>query len=339
MSLDPFEQGKQQVPEITQIADELGGFFDTVTENVVRTIGSELPFDDRETIAAIDITYEQIWIRPWEDRNAGVPNPRFPDVCSGYKKSEAPDTQTRVSDIKYGFKYATLSIVGQHAPIVLAIEPVKERSAWESEEALSYSKADIVERLLEKAQRFVDIDTVLCDREFYSYEVFNTIAAADTTYIIPKKTYEKDYQAMEQIEEHPEADAAVEHEVVSGDGERSHETDFAYLPSTEVDGQYAVFATNQHIEPAEIQSIERTYYRRWDIENGYKTIKSFLPRIPSMDYRVRFGQFVFATMLYNLWRLTDLLLKQQLGKRVREEPVVTARTFARVVGEFPREVD
>jgi IS4 transposase len=141
---------------------------------------------------------------------------------------------------------------------------------------------------------------------------------------------------LKQIEEHPDADAAVEHDAVSGDGEWSHEVDLTYVPSTEEEGQYRVFVTNQHVEPGEMHRITKLYDRRWDIEIEYKTIKSFLPRTSSMDYQVRFGLFVFATMLYNLWRLTDLLVKRSLGKRVREATVVTARTLVRGVSDFLR---
>ena len=54
------------------------------------------------------------------------------------------------------------------------------------------------------------------------------------------------------------------------------------------------------------QVVLSAYSRRWQIENGYKSIKNdFLAKTSSNDYRVRLFYFVFAVLLYNIWRLTD----------------------------------
>jgi len=55
----------------------------------------------------------------------------------------------------------------------------------------------------------------------------------------------------------------------------------------------------------------------WDIENTYKTVKQFLPKTSSTDYRVRFLGFTLSAILYNLWRLTDYLIKVGLGREIR----------------------
>jgi IS4 transposase len=47
--------------------------------------------------------------------------------------------------------------------------------------------------------------------------------------------------------------------------------------------------------------------------------------------------FVFAALLYNLWRLTDYLVKLGIDRAIRSPPVVTARTFVRAVGHSLRE--
>ncbi|MFB6229372.1 MAG: hypothetical protein ABEH88_12615, partial [Halobacteriales archaeon] len=47
--------------------------------------------------------------------------------------------------------------------------------------------------------------------------------------------------------------------------------------------------------------------------------------------------FVFATLLYNLWRLTDFLVKVGLEREIRSPPALTARTFVRGVGRSLRE--
>jgi IS4 transposase len=49
--------------------------------------------------------------------------------------------------------------------------------------------------------------------------------------------------------------------------------------------------------------------------------------------------FRFTAVLYNLWRLTDVLVKAGLGREIRTPPVGTAKTFVRAVGRLLRDVD
>ena len=66
-------------------------------------------------------------------------------------------------------------------------------------------------------------------------------------------------------------------------------------------------------------------------------MKAFLPKTSSKDYRVRLFSFTFAALLYNLWRLTDFLVKVGMEREIRSPPVVTARTNVLAVGRSLRE--
>ena len=326
--------GDDEMPTVDLIRDEVMKAFDGATENVLSSLRGQDLFDqNRRTVAAIDITYEQIHVWPWEDKAEGIPNPDFPVMASGYKKD---------NEYKRGYKYATITLVGDHAPIILGIEPVKENSKWEPDDAPSYSKAELVERLLDKAQRFVDLDEVLLDRGFYSNAVYAAIHDRGITYTSPVPKYQDDYSIIEDIEEHPTAEAAVNHDVPFGyGGEVHHTAEFLYVPteSDDADGKYAVFVTNRNrVEPEEIEQVCNRYRRRWDIENQYKSIKSFLPKTSSMDYRIRFVKFALAALIYNLWRLTDYLIKAAIDRDVRSPPVITAKTFVRALGDFLRDI-
>ena len=323
-----------RMPDIDRIRGALMDAFDSSVGNVIKTIRGDDPFDDRKVTAAIDITHEQFHVWPWQDKDAGIPKPDYPRMVSGYKKG---------GEYKRGYKYATITLVGDLAPIPLAIEPVKENSNWEEDDAPSYSKAALVERLLDKALQFVDIDEVMFDRGFYSNDVYAAVADRGLTYLSPVPKYEDDYETIADIESHSEANAAVKHDVPFGrDGEVHHTAEFLYVPSSsdDADGKYAVFVTNRdRVEPDEIEAVCNRYSRRWDIENQYKSIKKFLPRTSSTDYRVRLCNFVLATLFYVLWRLTDYLIKRGKGVRIRSPPEVTAKTFIRALGEFLRTVD
>jgi len=308
--------------------------FDTATENILQTIRHENPFDDQHVVAAIDFTHVPYHVWPWIDKDEQTPKADYPPMVSGYKND---------GELKHGYVFATITIVGNNVPVILGIEPVNEHSKWEPADAPRDSKAEVVARLLDRAQQYVDLDEVLLDRGFYSDDVYAEIHDQGLLYTTPVPKYEDDYEAIKQIERMEDADAAVKHDVpLAVDEEVHHTAEFLYVPATadDADGNYAVFVTNRdYVEPEEIRHVTNSYSRRWVIENQYKSLKAFLPKTSSKDYRVRLFSFMFAALLYNLWRLTDFLVKAGLGRDIRSPPVVTAKTFVRAVGRFLREVD
>jgi hypothetical protein len=313
--------------------EELMNAFETATKNILTTIRHEDPFDDRHVVAAVDFTHVPYHVWPWIDKDEQIPKAEYPPMVSGYKDD---------GEIKHGYTFATITIVGNDVPIILGIEPVKERSGWEPEDAPADSKGEVVDALLATAQQYVDLDEVLLDRGFYSNEVYARIHERGLVYTTPVPKYEDDYEAIKNIQSRNGVDAAVKHEVpFAVDGERHHTAEFLYVPVTDEDaeGNYAVFVTNRdHVSPDEIEHVTNSYSRRWDIENQYKSVKAFLPKTSSTDYRVRLFSFVFASLLYNLWRLTDYLVKVGTDRPIRSPPVVTARTFVRAVGRSLRAV-
>jgi hypothetical protein len=306
--------------------------FDAATENILTTIRHEDPFDDRHVVAAVDFTHVPYHVWPWIDKDEQIPKAEYPPMVSGYKDN---------GEVKYGYTFATITIVGNDVPIILGIEPVKERSEWEPEAAPADTKAEVVDVLLGPGQQYVDLDEVLMDRGFYSTEVYAAIHDRELVYTTPVPKYEADYEAIAKIESKDGVDAAVKHEVPFAiDGELHHTAEFLYVPATadDADGDYAVFVTNRdHVAPEEITKVTNSYSRRWDIENQYKSVKAFLPKTSSKGYRVRLFSFTFAALLYNLWRLTDYLVKLGADLAIRSPPVVTARTFVRAVGRSLRE--
>jgi hypothetical protein len=159
-----------KMPKIDAIRDELMESFDAGIKNIITSIQGAGPFSDRKKTAAIDITHEQVRMYPWENKIKGIPKPDYPRMVSGYKKN---------GEYKRGYKFATITLAGELAPIILGVEPVKENSKWEEDNAPSYSKAEMVDRLLSKAERFVDLDEVYLDRGFHSKGVYTVIDDRD----------------------------------------------------------------------------------------------------------------------------------------------------------------
>jgi len=185
-------------------------------------------------------------------------------MASGYKKDD---------EYKRGFKYATITLVGDMAPIILGVEPVKENSNWEGDNAPSYSKASLVSRLLDSAQQYVDLDAVMFDRGFYSKEVYAAVEDRGLTYLSPVPKYTDELESIEDIKTTDGVDAGVKHDVPMGvDGEVHHTAEFIYAPvdDDDADGNYGVYVTNRdHVAPDEINAVVNQYSRRWDIENQY----------------------------------------------------------------------
>jgi len=334
VSISLQDQQIEDIIAFTEVFREyLMESFDTATENILETIRYEDPFDDRHVVAAVDFTHVPYHVWPWVDKDEQIPKATYPPMVSGYVDD---------GELKHGYTFATITIVGNDVPIILAIDGVREHSEWEPAAAPADSKADVVGRLLSRAQQYVDLDELLLDREFYTKEVRAAIDGRGLLYTMPVPKYEPDYQAIKQIKSKDGVDAGVKHDVPVGiDGDVDHTSEYLYVPATsdDADGEYAVFVTNRdHVAPDEIAHVTNSYSRRWDIENQYKSVQSYLPKTSSRDYRVRLFNFTFAALLYNLWRLTDFLVKVDMDREIRSPPVVTARTFVRAVGQSLREV-
>jgi len=334
VSVSLQDQQIEDIVAFTEVFREyLMNTFDTATENILQTIRYEDPFDDRHVVAAVDFTHIPYHVWPWIDKDEQIPKSTYPPMVSGYVDD---------GELKHGYTFATITIVGNDVPIILGIEGVKEHSDWEPADAPADSKADVVERLLSRAQQYVDLDEVLLDRGFYTRNVRAEINNRGLVYTMPVPKYEPDYEAIEKIESKDRVDAAVNHDVPVGiDGDIDHTAEYLYVPATsdDADGEYAVFVTNRdHVAPDEIAHVTNSYSRRWDIESQYKSVKAYLPKTSSTDYRVRLFNFTFAALLYNLWRLTDFLVKVGMEREIRSPPVVTARTFVRAVGQSLRAV-
>jgi hypothetical protein len=214
------------------------------------------------------------------------------------------------------FKFATLSIVGQNVPLVLAVEPVLESSPWDQNPPNQIHR--IVRRLVQRAKELVPIETVLCDSEFDSKAVYQTLSNLNVNYLIPKRVHATEKRVINTMEAEGR-EVAVEPASVHLDA-GSHPMRFLYIPSTKSDGT-AVFATNVRVSADGAEAVCRRYSSRWQIKNEYKSIKNdFLAKTSSRDYRVRLFYFVFAVLLHNIWRLTDFLLKAGVGGEMDYAP-------------------
>jgi len=234
--------------------EELVEGFNETTDRLLSVIASEVSFR-RPVTAAIDIT-----IVPYYGDVEEMP------MVSGTKDGEGR-----------AFKFATLSIIGRNIPLILAVEPVRENSAWDENPPNQIHR--VVRRLVKRAKEHVPIETVLCDREFDSMRVFQTLSNLGVNYLIPKRITSSEREVIERMDEDNQ-EVAVESASVHVEA-GSHPMRFLYVPSTSGEGT-TVFATNLRVGPDEAETFCRRYSRRWQIENEYKSIKGdFLAKTSS----------------------------------------------------------
>jgi putative transposase len=105
------------------------------------------------------------------------------------------------------------------------------------------------------------------------------------------------------------------------------ETNHPYVTARDADGQQMDGKAFVHM----IERLVRWYRYRWGIENGFKKQKHFMVRTTSTERDYRFFNFAFACVLYNVWRLVDLLVKLAIdGGNKSYAPRVDANQFLTV---------
>ena len=322
-------------PSWRRCADTLQDSFDESIAGLLEVL-QRTDLLTEPVVAAIDITEVPFYVSPWKANSEIEPDDPRIEVGNGKQKVPKADYPEMVSGCKeastYGYKYATLTIIGRDAPIVLAVEPIRENSTWEGDDGETTPLDAAVDRLMDRATDHLDIHLVMADRGFDGHRVPDVLDSYDVDYLLPKKKYAKDWEAIENIREHPTADIAVEPDVdlyPAPDYEYSHTTNIMYVPprnedfvameDEEGERSFAVFVTNRDdVTPDDAMGLTARYSSRWDIENEYRSIKRFLPSIASKDYRMRCFSFVWATLLYNVWRLVDAQLQVLVGEAYDE---------------------
>lgn len=138
--------------------------------------------------------------------------------------------------------------------------------------------------------------------------------------LLPKIERSDEIECIERMEREGE-EVAVERgkiEVEQG----SHECRVLYVPGR--DGETQLFITNEHVAPENAEAWVKHYAYRWWIENEYRSIKQeFLANTCSKDHELRIYYFVFGILMYNVWRLTVVLLKASVFEELTDyTPVI-----------------
>lgn len=343
LTFDEFVTGSQE-PEWKRIRDEVLEPFHAGVENILNEL-TDNDYDNpgfREPVhAAIDITAWNFWASPFMSEKKACQTDKTPIkvTIDGKEKLLDPDHPDLVSGLKdsdkRGYKFATITIIAENTPIVLGVEPVRDQRRWEEEmgwDVERTSRADIVDSLLEQASRHVDISKVFLDRGFSSLETRDVIDRREHLYVLGKPARAQvDKDHIDEIQEHEVYDSRIVHGSQTFDG-REHDITYIYTPSKKDEDKYAVFTINEHVDHHRAEALLGQYSQRMEIENEYKTIKKhFLPTSASKDYRIRFLYFVIGTLLYNVWRMANFILRDAVDVDLGEHPPILAGELIELV--------
>ncbi|WP_277541163.1 transposase [Haloarcula laminariae] len=343
LTFDEFVTGTQ-VPAWKRIRDEVLEPFHAGVENILDELTDEA-YDDagftEPVHAAIDITAWNFYASPYMSEREARKSDREPIrvTINGEEKLLDPEHPDLVSGLKdsdeRGYKLATITIIAENTPIVLGVEPVRDKRKWEREmgwDVERTSRADIVESLLEQAARHVDIHKVFLDRGFSSRETRDVIDRRGLLYVLGKPARATvDKENIEEIKDSDVYDSRIGHGTHEYDG-REHNITYIYTPSKKDGDKYAVFTVNGHIDHHRAEALLGQYGQRMEIENEYKTIKKhFLPTTASKDFRIRFLYFVVGTLLYNVWRMANFILRDAVDTDLGEHPPILAGELIELV--------
>ena len=196
-------------------------------------------------------------------------------------------------------RFATAGIVEDGKRFTLKVLPVTPLSC----------KEKIVKDLINFVQKLVSIRVLLLDRGFYCNEVVQEIKKMKHCFVIPAKKYDKVKQLMKTAYK----DGPQQYEMSKG------ATYILVVVKDENTKKLLTYATNLDvIQPSVIHEL---YTHRFGIETQYRLKNQFLGRTCSKQYGMRYGFFILAVALYNIWVLLNIFERGRQGLEPGKIPI------------------
>jgi hypothetical protein len=193
-----------------------------------------------------------------------------------------------------------------------------------------------VKRLLDIANKFVDIDRVYADREFGAADVIAQLERRNLKYVIPVSENKRIKRKIDDFDEIKEGedeehdtplyvfqDYVIYSKVRYGTSNTRVPTNLIILPPDDEDKTRGdspqAFYTNLDVSDEIALDRRRSrkavekYRDRAAIETAYASIKDCAGYTTSNVFEVRWFHFAFATIVYDLWLLVDFLMQDRIG--------------------------
>jgi len=239
------------------------------------------------------------------------PNERMAEVVHGMPKSHPSP---------FALKYGTVTTTREQSlPIILGLYRLTAKSDWGGE---TTHKHEIVEGLLDQAERYGNPEFLVADRAFDGYQVLAETINRDVEILTPlrKNKYQK-YHCTYMA--HKDIDVDVPTYILERTADEK-DWDFEpsvvkelYLPSTRENTRTAVFrTTNPWVAEDTAEEFVKQYSYRWQIESQYQVVRQeFWPDIRTHRYATRLFYFAFGCVMQNAWRVADYWTQMEMYGR------------------------
>ena len=243
---------------------------------IVKAVRQKL--NHRQYTLAIDAHYEPFY---------GVPNGFW---LYGYKPTKG---------CTGSFRYMTISIVIGEERFTLMALPTH----------IGQNQAELVDKLVKTAQKFISVKLVLLDRGFYSGEIIEALRLCDVKYIVFAPQTEINKGFLEEVE--PFSHKYFTHVLPlkknrSNVGERVKLLvikDFIDMTNWKIYDW--IFVTN--LSNLAALSYVKLYKKRWGIETTYRMFGDIKIKTTSKNYFIRFFLFLVRIVIYNMWKFYNII--------------------------------
>ncbi|MCX6817662.1 MAG: transposase [Candidatus Aenigmarchaeota archaeon] len=210
------------------------------------------------------------------------------------------------------FRFVTIKIAEKYGDFTLLALPV----------GVFTNEREAVKTLIEYAKNKVDARYFYVDRGFYSAKFISLFDEMGIKYLMPGVKTKRVLRIMKRSS----PPAVVEMKLRSNDDKYLARTKLVVKRDHE--GKDVAFITNLPTLMLYTANLFRLYGKRWNIETGYRVKKhEFRPNTTSKNHKIRCFYFMFSTLLYNLWVITNAMLSQYLFGEQVEYRLITAKMF------------
>ncbi|MHA1322918.1 MAG: transposase, partial [Candidatus Helarchaeota archaeon] len=222
-------------------------------------------------------------------------------------------------------RFIALTIIQKHVRFTVAVLPVLPFD----------TTVPLLERLIEKAEQFIQLKYIEADRGFFTKEVINFFMQRNYKFLMPAV---KNDRIKEKIRAFHAGKIApsFQYQFKKKHSEKENATFTVFVTKAETQKKnaqknqkktkkrqtlfdlYHVFATNKKLQKRSagaLQKVADQYRARWGVETGFKMINCFRIKTTSTNFVIRVFFYLFAVVLYNLWVLYNLLHRHKCQKR------------------------
>ncbi|MCW1294496.1 MAG: transposase, partial [Candidatus Parvarchaeum sp.] len=195
--------------------------------------------------------------------------------------------------------FITMSILEKNYRFIIYAIPVFDKIN-------KVEESDLLQELVEKARKYIDIRYLYADRGFASASNFSMLDKLGVTYIIPLP----DNSGIKRVLNYGQFPLVI------NDFERGGYTIKSLCLIKASRGTMKV-ATNMLIKNEDLDMLSRLpflYSKRWGIETSYRVIKrGGLVVTTSRNYNFRLFFFMLSVFIYNIWVSLNILFIIILG--------------------------